>query len=84
MRTDGYRLAMPADPAIHTIFRNYEWVNVREGSRRALGKYPTKAAAQADGRSRAMRDKVEHIVHNKDGQIAIRNSYGSDPMPPQG
>lgn len=26
-----------------------------------------------------MKDKVEHIIQNKDGQIGQRNSYGRDP-----
>ena len=69
---------MPPKPAIHTEPRGTEWVNVREGSSRALSKYATKADAQAEGRRRAMADKVEHIVHKKDGTIGMRNSYGGD------
>jgi hypothetical protein len=26
-----------------------------------------------------MKDKVEHIIQNKDGQIGQRTSYGDDP-----
>jgi hypothetical protein len=67
-------------PAIHTEPRDGQgWVNIREGSSRALDKFTTKAEAQAAGRERARRDKVEHIVHTKDGRIAMRNSYGNDP-----
>ena len=36
-------------------------------------------ASGAAGRERALRDKVEHIIQNKDGQIGQRNSYGHDP-----
>jgi hypothetical protein len=28
--------------------------------------------------------KTEHLIHNMDGTIAERNSYGSDPYPPAG
>jgi len=26
-----------------------------------------------------MREKVEHLIQNRDGQVSERNSYGSDP-----
>jgi len=32
----------------------------------------------------AKADKTEHFIHNKDGEIASRNSYGTDPQPPRG
>jgi hypothetical protein len=41
--------------------------------------FPTKAEAQQAGRETAKRDGVEHVIHNKDGQIGERNSYGNDP-----
>jgi hypothetical protein len=55
------------------------WANKLEGSSRFLNRAPTKREAQALGRERAMKDKVEHIIQNKDGQIGQRNSYGHDP-----
>ena len=55
------------------------WSNKLEGSSRFLNRAPTKREAQALGRERAMKDKVEHIIQNKDGQIGQRNSYGHDP-----
>jgi len=45
--------------------------------------YDTKAQAQAAGRQTAINNKAEHIVHNHNGQIASRNSYGGDPYPPK-
>ena len=60
------------------------WTNKREGATRGDETYDTKAAAQAAGREAAIRDKTEHLVHNLDGEIAIRNSYGTDPSPPKG
>jgi hypothetical protein len=27
----------------------------------------------------AIRRKVEHLIHNKDGTVGQRNSYGADP-----
>ena len=46
--------------------------------------FPTKAAAQAAGRETARRERTEHIIHKKDGEIGSRNSYGNDPHPPKG
>ena len=43
-----------------------------------------KAAAQAAGRKTAINQNAEHIIHNKDGKIGSRNSYGNDPHPPKG
>jgi hypothetical protein len=61
-----------------------KWTNLRAGSTRAGKKYDTKAEAQAAGRRTAMRDKVEHLIHKKDGTIGASNSYGNDPNPPEG
>jgi hypothetical protein len=70
---------MPAKPAIHTVRRDGSWINVAEGSDRRIGQtYATKAEAQSAGRERARRDRTEHIVHNVDGRIGARNSYGND------
>jgi hypothetical protein len=55
------------------------WANKREGASRVSRRFKTKAEAQAAGRKSAMRDKVEHLVHTRDGQVGERNSYGNDP-----
>jgi ketosteroid isomerase-like protein len=55
------------------------WANKREGATRVSKVFATKAAAQTAGRKTAMRDKVEHLVHTRDGGIGERNSYGNDP-----
>jgi hypothetical protein len=73
-----------AKPPVHTVPSDDGWKNVHEGSSRALDKHSTKAEAQAAGRERAKSEKTEHIIHNKDGQIGSRNSYGNDPSPPKG
>ncbi len=64
---------------IHTVPRDGGWANVREGSNRALNRADTKAEAQAAGRERAKADRVEHVIHKKDGTIGGKNSYGNDP-----
>ena len=39
--------------------------------------------SQAAGRKTAISQKAEHIIHNKNGKIGARNSYGNDPHPPK-
>jgi hypothetical protein len=68
-----------AGKAIHTVTGKTGWRNEREGAKRALSTHGTKAEAVRAGREQARRDEVEHIIHNKDGSIGQRNSYGSDP-----
>ncbi len=69
---------------IHTVAREDGWANVREGASRASSVHPTKAKAVEAGREAARHDRVEHVIHNKDGKISERNSYGGDPHPPKG
>jgi Uncharacterized protein conserved in bacteria (DUF2188) len=74
-----------AKPAIHTVKKDGAWQNVTEGSTRRIGStYATKAEAQAAGRDRARRDRSEHIIHNVNGTIGQRNSYGDDPRSHKG
>ena len=72
-------------PAVHTVPDDGGgWKNVREGSKRAIAKFDKKTEAEAAGRRTAQRDKVEYIVHKRDGTIGSRSSYGNDPYPPKG
>ena len=75
---------MAKKPAIHTVPYSGGWANRREGAARVSKVFPTKAAAQATGRETARRERTEHIIHKKDGEIGSRNSYGNDPPPPNG
>ena len=75
---------MPKKPPVHTVPHGDGWANRREGSARVSRTFQTRADAQAAGRGTAQREKTEHIVHKKDGEIGARNSYGNDPFPPAG
>jgi hypothetical protein len=68
-----------ADGFVHTVYKSEQWVNEIEGESEFGGAHSTKEAAVAAGRTRAQQDKTEHVVHNQDGTISERNSYGSDP-----
>jgi len=71
-------------PAIETYYDDGQWKSRRQGSKRALSVGGTKASQVADGREAARRDHTEHIIKNRDGRIAERNSYGPDPDSSEG
>jgi len=64
---------------IHTVYKDGQWINeVEEGSAFG-GAHSTKEEAVAAGRARAQQDSTEHVIHNQDGTIGERSSYGNDP-----
>jgi hypothetical protein len=69
---------------VHTVPHEDGWANRREGAKRASRIFRTKAEAEAAGRRTAVREKVEHLIQNRDGQIGERNSYGPDPRRTKG
>jgi ketosteroid isomerase-like protein len=73
-------------PNVHTTHsnKNDNWRNVSEGASKPSKVFETKYEAKAAGRQIAINNGVEHIIHNEDGKIAERNSYGNDPFPPRG
>jgi hypothetical protein len=42
------------------------------------GGYPNNDEAAAAGCGRAKQDQTEHVIHNQNGTISERNSYGND------
>lgn len=71
---------------VHTTYNKSEqnWRNISEGASKPSKVFETKAEAQAAGREIAVNRGVEHLVHNQDGRIAQRNSYGNDPVESKG
>jgi hypothetical protein len=69
-----------ADGYVHTVHKQGSWSNSIEGEDEDLpGTFQTKDAAIAAGREEAIRRNTEHVIHNEDGSIGERNSYGGDP-----
>jgi hypothetical protein len=68
---------------VHTVpsADNTRWANTVDG--KVLSRHRLKAEAVAAGREIARRLEVEHTIHNTDGQISEKNSYGNDPFPPR-
>ncbi len=60
------------------------WDVKRNGAERASVHTETKQDAIDRAREISQNQQTELIVHNKDGQIAWRDSHGSDPYPPKG
>jgi hypothetical protein len=63
---------------IHTVPAGAIWKNEVEGAGE-LSTYNSKEEAVEAGREEARRRRTEHVIHNMDGTIAERNSYGDDP-----
>jgi hypothetical protein len=68
-----------ADGFIHTVHKDGQWINEVEGDGAIGGIHATKEEAVAVGRARAQQDQTEHVIHNQDGTISSRSSYGNDP-----
>lgn len=75
---------MAKNNQIHTVHRPNGWGNIKPGATRPPKLYQTKTEAQSAGRQSAINQKSEHVVHNLNGQISQKNSYGNDPHPPRG
>jgi hypothetical protein len=67
-----------ADGYVHTVYKDGEWVNQIEGGDE-VSRHATKDEAVERGRELARQRQTEHVIHNQDGTIAERNSYGNDP-----
>lgn len=68
---------------IHVVPHKDGWAVKKEGGERASSVHEKKSDAQEQARDQGRRDKVEVVIHGKDGQIQNSNSYGNDPNPPK-
>lgn len=68
-----------ADGFVPTVHADGSWRNTIEGAEPLPGSFGTKAEAVQAGRTKAERRSTEHLIHNEDGTIDERNSYGNDP-----
>ena len=65
---------------VHTVPAGGLWRNRVESAELLRGAYVKRADAVEAGRREARRRKTEHVIHNRDGTIAERHSYGRDPV----
>ncbi len=68
---------------IHVVPHEQGWATRKEGAGRAGVVTPTQKQAIDKARDQARRDKVEVVIHRKDGRIRNSDSYGNDPHPPK-
>lgn len=70
---------------IHTVYNNDRkmWETKKEGQAKPLSSSHTKEAAEEKSIRVAKKAGVEHVIHNKDGKISDKDSYGKDPNPPK-
>lgn len=70
-------------PEVHTTPNpsGRGWINQAGGE--TISKHHTKATAVARGRGEAKAQETEHVIHNTNGQIGAKNSYGPDSCPPR-
>jgi hypothetical protein len=68
---------------IHVVPHTQGCATRKEGASRAGVVTPAQKQAIDKARDQARRDKVEVVIHRKDGQIRDSDSYGNDPSPPK-
>jgi len=68
----------------HVVPNNGDWSVKKEGAGKASRNFDTQKEAIDYARNHAREEKVELLIHGRNGQIRERDSYGNDPFPPKG
>jgi ketosteroid isomerase-like protein len=68
---------------IHVVPHKDGWATRKEGAGRAGSVHPTQKEAAGRAREQALRERVEVVIHRRDGRIRDSDSYGNDPHPPE-
>jgi hypothetical protein len=69
---------------VHVTPREEGWAVIREGNQRASSVHSTQKEAEKAGRQAARKDQTEFLLHNRQGEIRERDSYGNDPRSRKG
>ena len=64
---------------VYVLRSDNGWRVETEGSARRRCTHQTQAEARQAARELARRDKVQLLVHGRNGRIRERNTYGNDP-----
>lgn len=67
----------------HIVPHGNEWQVKRENSSRATKNFSRQSDAIDYGREIARNQHSELVIHNRNGQIRDKDSYGNDPFPPR-
>lgn len=73
-----------ANKHVHVVSRDDGWAVTRDNQKRASKVTSTKEQAVQYAKNIAKREKTELSIHNQDGKISQKHSYGNDPYPPKG
>jgi uncharacterized protein YdaT len=68
----------------HVVPHGQDWAVKGEGNKRATSVHTTQAAAIKAATEIAKNERSEVLIHNQQGQIRERNTFGNDPFPPKG
>jgi uncharacterized protein YdaT len=68
----------------HVVPHNGQWAVKGEGNNRVTKVTPTQKGAIEIAKEIAKNNNSELVIHRPDGRIREKNSYGSDPYPPEG
>jgi hypothetical protein len=68
----------------HVVPHGKEWAVKGAGTSKPTVIVPTQQAAIAKGREIAQNQGSELLIHNRQGQIREKNTYGVDQHPPKG
>ena len=70
----------------HHVVPNHNggWNIKRSGAQRASGHFDKKQEAIDSAREISRNQGTELVIHNRDGQIAQKDSHGNDKCPPRG
>lgn len=68
---------------IHIVPSGNRWAVKKELTMQPISEHKTKSAADQKGRVQARKDKVELVIHGRNGQFQDTDSFGKDPCPPK-
>ena len=68
----------------HVVPHDDKWAVRGAGNSKVTKQFDTQREAIEHARGIATNQQSEVLVHNKQGQVRERNSYGNDPFPPKG
>ena len=68
----------------HVVPHGKQWAVKGEGNSKSSHVTQKQSDAINIGKSIAQNQKSELIIHNRQGQIREKNTYGHDPNPPKG
>ena len=68
----------------HVVPKGDKWAVMGDGNEKATAIFDTQKEAIEKGKEIAKNQESELLIHNKEGEIRDKHSYGNDPYPPKG